>query len=133
MNKKIGKITTIIVLIILLLVAGYLRVTNFGAEKINISLDTLIIIIIIILICWAIILHNYIRKNFFKKSFSSSYSKMPPQPNIHTWLESRFNLALFLPHFYFKKEHLREGYLLYLLSIFFTILAILFFVFYLIK
>lgn len=131
MNKKIGKKTTIIILFILFLVACYLRLTNFGAE-INIF-DTFIFIIFILLISWAVILHQHIRENFFKKSFSFSYSKIPPQHNVHTWLESRFNLALFLPHFYFKKEHLWEGYLLYLVSIFFTILAILFFVFYLIN
>jgi uncharacterized membrane protein len=91
------------------------------------------------LLSWSIILHYYIRKNFFKKRFSYSLWKIAngtshssnPWDYTTIWSEGVFNLALFSPKEYFRKGDLQKGYSLYILHIFFFILSLIFFYFYL--
>ncbi len=59
------------------------------------------------------ILQYIVREKFFKKNIE--------QMNI--WQEKKFLLAIFLPKDYIEKKNFWRGYLLYLLSILFLILA----------
>lgn len=66
------------------------------------------------------IINYFARKNFFKKDLSST----------NLWFEGRLILALFSPRDYIEKKNFWKGYILYLVSILFSILAFVFFYFF---
>jgi hypothetical protein len=68
-----------------------------------------------------LIIQWFVRKNFYKKNLIPT--------NIY--LDKRFLLALFFPKDYIEKTNFRKGYLIYLLSVLFLILGLIFFVIYL--
>jgi hypothetical protein len=78
-------------------------------------------ILVIISFIIYIAIQYFVRKNFYKKNLNSA----------RLWLEKRFLLILFFPRNYIQKNNFWKGYLIYLLSILFFILGLVFFVFYL--
>lgn len=80
----------------------------------------LFIILTIICACIFFTLNYFVRKNFFKKNLSPT----------HLWFEGRFLLAFFSPKEYIEKKNFWKGYMFYLLSVLFSILAFVFFYFF---
>jgi hypothetical protein len=85
------------------------------------NIRILLVLLVIISFGIYLIMQWFVRKNFYKKNLGSS--------NI--WLDKRFLLTLFFPKDYIEKDNFRKGYLIYILSIFFLVLSLIFLVFYL--
>jgi hypothetical protein len=98
---------------------------------------TFFLILTIVLFCASTILYYFVKKKFYKKSFSSLKGWVIDNQETHSWdvindwVEERFQLALFFPKVYFQKKAFWKGYLLYLLSILLLVLGFVAFYIYL--
>ena len=95
--------------------------------------NTYFLIATIISFFSSIILFYYTKKNFFKKAYSSylwslDFLNSKGTDGTHNYLGEMPLVPLFFAKMYFRKEDFWEGLLLYLLSVFFFVLTIVFYI-----